>query len=102
MIGKYIKRAIGILFMATFVVACNSQKSQLIQEAREQGLRAAQALVATEHDNIIKMEGAILEAKACQSKYLLMGDTLAAREFDTAFREYLKIHDELLAKELFD
>ena len=44
----------------------------------------------------------ILDAKAVQSEYLLMGDTVAAQAFDAAFREYLVMHDELLAKELFE
>lgn len=102
MIRKYIKIIPVALLLVVFFGSCNSNKKEILQEARNRGMKAAQALVITDHDNIIKLESAILEAKACQSEYLLMGDTLAAREFDNAFREYVKVHDEILAKELFE
>lgn len=89
---------------ATFILlpaACSNAKSEYEDAARERATVAAKALIATDHNDIFKMENMILEAKAVQSEYLLMGDTVAAEAFDIAFREYLSANDSLLAKEMF-
>ncbi len=77
-------------------------KSEYEQEARERAIIAAQSLIATDHENIMKMEAEILNAKAVQSEYLLLGDTLAAQAFDKAFRDYVAANDSVLAQEIFN
>ena len=47
------------------------------------------------------MQEAILEARATASKYMILDDTVALREFDEAFHNYLKEKDPQLAKEIF-
>lgn len=95
----------GVLFaLALTAIACGSGGSKSIyeQEARERAVLAAQALIATDHGNIMKMEEMVLDAKAVQSEYILMGDTIASRVFDEAFREYVTANDAELAKEIFN
>ncbi len=101
MIKNKINLCLPVLLLLLLVSACKSNPDYR-EVAGERAVAAAKALVATDHNNPIKMEQMILDAKAVQSEYLLMGDTVAAQAFDAAFREYLVMHDELLAKELFE
>lgn len=92
-----------ILYAIVFTLLCScSVKSEYEQEARERAVVAAQSLIATDHENTMKMEAEVLNAKAVQSEYLLLGDTLAAQAFDKAFRDYVTTNDSLLAQEIFN
>lgn len=95
------KGIILYVFVISLLCSCGGVKSKYEQEARVRAVVAAQALIETDHKDMIKMEEMILDAKAVQSEYLLMGDTVAAQSFDIAFREYLVVNDSLLAKEIF-
>lgn len=88
--------------VALLSISSCRQKSGYKEVACERAVTAAKALIATDHNDTIKMEQMILDAKSVQSEFLLIGDTVAAQAFDTAFREYMITHDELLAKELFE
>ena len=92
-------KALFLSMLAVLAVACGG--SEYIEEARERAIVAAQALVNSNHDDIMEMERLILDAKSIQSEYILKGDTLAAREFDTCFQNYLTANDSQLAKEIF-
>ena len=85
--------------LALFAIACGG--SEYVEEAKERAIVAAQALVNSNHDNVMEMERLILEAKAIQSEYLLRGDTVAAQAFDTSFQVYVTANDPQLAKEIF-
>ena len=83
------------------MVSCKAKVSYE-EVARERAVATAQALIAIDHNNTIKLEQKILEAKSIQSEFLMQGDTIAAQAFDSAFREYVMMNDEFLAKELFE
>lgn len=91
-----------LLYTFVFALLCScGAKSEYEQEARERAVVAAKALIETERDNIMKLEEKILSAKAVCSEYLLMGDTIASRAFDEAFKEYVLANDSVLAQEIF-
>ena len=83
------------------MVACGSSSSYE-ETARVRAVEAAKKVIATPHDNMNKMERILLEAKAVQSEYIMIGDTIAANAFDVAFREYIVANDQELANELFN
>lgn len=85
--------------LAVLAVACGG--SEYIEEARERAIVAAQALINSNHNDVMEMERLVLDAKAIQSEYILKGDTLAAKAFDTSFQNYVIANDSQLAKELF-
>lgn len=100
MIQKVIN--IAILLLATASIAgCRPHVSEYEEEAKARAVSAAQALIATDHNDTILMERMILDAKAIQSEYILAGDTVAAQVFDTAFKEYMLANDGDLAKDMF-
>ncbi len=94
-----------LLYLATaltlLLAACGEKKSPLDAEARDSGMRAAAALVATDHTDTMSMERAVMDAKAKQSAYALMRDSAAVRAFDEAFSSYLKQKDRPLYNALF-
>lgn len=97
-------KKIRLLFVTVVMIilaACGSSGSEYVEEAKERAVVAAQALVNSNHDNIMEMERLILDAKAIQSEYILKGDTVAAKAFDTSFQEYVTANDPQLAKEIF-
>ena len=91
-----------LLYTIAFASICScGVKSEYEQEARTRAITAAQALLSIDYDNTMKVERLILDAKAIQSEYLLLGDTVAVQAFDTAFREYVSANDSVLAQEIF-
>jgi len=90
-----------LLLVLTWLVACSEQKSPLDNEARSAGTRAAAALMAVDHSDTIALQRAILDAKACQSVYVLKRDSLAVQAFDEAFRVYLQEYDAKLYQSIF-
>ncbi len=75
--------------------------SPLEGQARRQGAEAAAAVVAVDHADTLALQEAILNAKALQSRYALMPDTVAVRVFDEAFRQYVSQHDDALYRAMF-
>lgn len=97
------KKVIFTIIAATLLVACGSSEGQSprSQEAREEGRAAALRLVAVDHSDTLAMQEAILDAHATKSKYIILDDTVAQREFDNAFRDALNEKDPSLAREIF-
>lgn len=100
MIRKTYKNTIFIA--ALLMMAACGNSSGYEEVARVQGIEAAKTIMAVPHDNMGKMERALLEIKAMQSEYMLKGYTLAVKAFDEAFKEYIIANDKELAEELFD
>ena len=90
-----------VVLMAALMAGCGEKKSPLDAEARDNGMRAAAALVAVDHTDTMSMERAVMDAKAKQSVYALKRDSAAVRAFDEAFRAYLKEKDKPLYQSIF-
>ena len=71
-------------------------------EAKERGIKAAEALLATDPTDTLAMQASVLEAKASQSEYALIDDSVAVEIFDEAFRDYVTAHNAKLAAEMFN
>ncbi len=97
------KKIFLTLSLILALAACGSGEGQSprSEQAREEGVAAATRLVATDHGDTLAMQEAILGARATASKYMILDDTVALREFDEAFHNYLKEKDHQLAKEIF-
>ena len=96
------RQLLMILAVALLLLgACGEEKSPLDAEARDNGMRAAAALVAVDHTDTMSMERAVMDAKSKQSVYALKRDSAAVRAFDEAFRAYLKEKDPNLYNDLF-
>lgn len=76
--------------------------SRMADEARQRAETAAANVVANDSVGIMQLQDCILQAKAEQSEYLLLGDTAAADTFDVAFRQYVERHNPRLASEMFN
>ena len=95
-----------IYIFATMVVAgvlygCSCAPDTRADEARERAVVAAQQLIDTDHSDTIALQHRILEAKVVQSEYVIAGDSIAVEAFDEAFRDYLMLHDGILAEAIF-
>lgn len=90
-----------LMFLALALYACKQGHSIYEEDAKMRAMKAAQALIESDHNDTIQMERMILDAKAIQSEYVLAGDSLAAQAFDAAFKEYMQTHDAPLAQEIF-
>lgn len=89
---------IGVL-LASISIGCS--RSENTNEAKEKAILAAKELVAADSLSEMELQNLILQAKATQSEYTLMGDTIAAAEFNKAFAEYIKQHDDSLSRAMF-
>lgn len=94
-------RCLWVILLTSVMMACSHEKSEYVAEAGERALVAARALVSANHDDTMQLESLILEAKAIESEYLLKGDTLAARAFESSFQEYVTANDPQLAQVIF-
>ncbi len=99
MYNRYI---IGILLVAG-LYGChgNKQTSPLSAEAQRRGVEAAKTVLTSNLSDEMELQFHILDAKAVQSEYILMGDTIAAGDFDEAFRKYITTNNKALSEELF-
>lgn len=76
--------------------------NRMAEEARQRAETAAANVVASDSAGLMRLQDCILQAKAEQSEYLLLGDTAAADTFDVAFRRYVERHNPRLASEMFN
>ena len=90
-----------LVALMVLTTGCAEKKSPLDADARDNGMRAAAALVAVDHTDTMAMERAVMDAKARQSVYALKRDSAAVRAFDEAFRSYLKVKDNQLYQSIF-
>jgi len=88
--------AVSILFSA-----CSAPTSPRSNEARTRAVAAAKILVAVDHSDTLALQRKILDAKSAQSEYTIIGDSIAARDFGTAFKDYLSAHDKSLYHAIF-
>ena len=63
---------------------------------------AAAKVVGTNPTDTLAMQRSILDAKAAQSEYALMGDSVAVEIFDEEFKKYVAEHNARLAGQMFD
>ncbi len=93
------------LTLTTFMAAaalCACHHSPHATEAKERGAKAAAALLATDPTDTLAMQTSVLDAKAAQGEYALIGDSVAVEIFDKAFREYVTEHNAKLAAQMFN
>ena len=100
---EMMKKVIFGFLMLVAALACHHGPghSPREQEARDRAAQAAAAVVATDHADTLALQQAILDAKAQQSEYTLMGDTVAVRVFEESFRDHLRQHDQSLFQAIF-
>lgn len=89
------------LLLAVGTVSCSRPWSPHTDEARQRAEQYAAKLIAVDRTDTLAMEHCIIEAKAAQGEYDLMGDSIAVRAFDEAFEDYLQKHDQKLAQLIF-
>lgn len=80
---------------------CTQRKSPLTEYARKSAQAQADTLLRIDRSDTLALQHGLLQAKAEQSKLLLMGDSLAAKEFDQAFEHALRSRAPELAREIF-
>ena len=81
---------------------CTGQQGSILcDEARDRAIDAAQALLDCDSTNIMQLQDRLLNARSIRSEYMLIGDTAAADTFDTAFRQYVRIHGRSMADQIF-
>lgn len=91
-----------ILLAATAMLAlCACRHSPHADEARHRAAEAAAAVVNTNPADTLAMQCSILDAKAVQSEYALMGDSVAVEIFDEEFQKYVTAHNAKLAGQMF-
>lgn len=98
---KHLKPLLLLLALAA-LGACTHSKYK--SEAHDRAISAATQLLALDtvaEPDTTALERAILQAKAIQGEYLLLGDTIAANEFDKTFRSTVTEADTALARLLF-
>ncbi len=88
--------------LITTAALCACHHSPHATEAKERGVKAAAALLATDPADTLAMQTSVLDAKAAQSEYALIGDSVAVEIFDQAFRNYVTEHNAKLAAQLFN
>jgi menaquinone-dependent protoporphyrinogen IX oxidase len=93
-------RYIAIAFIACCLQGCSTCSTRS-GEARQRAEKAAQELISTNHADTIALEAKILDAKSIQGEYAILGDSAAVKAFDEAFRNYVKQHDDSLARAMF-
>lgn len=78
--------------------------SPLAEAARYDADSAVSVLLKdlSETHNLMLMQGAVLKVKACQSKYIQLGDTVAAQIFDEQFKKTLRERNDSIAKLIVD
>ena len=101
--SKKIVLFFGFSLTMILFVSCSSKskESPNIETARQEAIESAKTLIKNRNAKLLEVQGYILDAKAEQSKYTLMGDTTAAREYDLAFKKYIEENNDSLAKILF-
>ena len=80
--------------------SCGDKTSPNSAQARAQARQAAATVLAIERADTFAMQEALLEASAKRSEYEIMGDTIAAGDFNRAFLDTIAKVDPQLAKEL--
>lgn len=92
-----------ILLAAAAVLALGAcRHSPHADEARQRAGEAAAKVVETNPTDTLAMQRSILDAKAAQSEYALMGDSVAVEIFDEEFKKYVAEHNARLAGQMFD
>ena len=99
--NNFIMRKLLILLAVAALMCGCGHRSKYADEAKALAEESAAVLVATDHSDTLALQRAILEAKAKQGKYSLLGDSVAVKIFEEAFEQYLRDNDEALARELF-
>ena len=94
------KILLSFLF-AGLMAACSGAWSPHADEARKRAEQCAAKLIAIDRTDTLGMERCVIEAKAVQGEYDLMGDSVAVIAFDEAYEAYLKQHDKKLAEMIF-
>lgn len=91
----------AVLVLLALLTCCGgNDTSPLSQQARKRGVNAAKELAAIEATDTFAIQKALVEAASLRSQYLLKDDSIAAKDFDAAFLEYLQRHKPQLAKTL--
>ncbi len=91
-----------LLAAAAVLVLGACRHSPHADEARQRAGEAAAKVVGTDPADTLAMERSILDAKAVQSEYALMGDSVAVEIFDEEFKKYVTEHNARLAGQMFD
>ncbi|MEF9923865.1 MAG: hypothetical protein RR854_04740 [Muribaculaceae bacterium] len=93
------KKLYATLFICSLFMSCSS--SEHSDEAKQRAILVAEELIKSDPNDEMKQQDIILKAKSAQSEYTLMGDSIAAKEFDIAFREYIEQHNDSLSAIMF-
>ena len=99
------KRVLFLLcIFGTFISCSQTERTEEITAdivaAQMEGRRAAGIILGPVWTDSAKLQNAIIEAKAKQSKYLLEGKTKSAEAFDSAFISTIRTVNPKLAKQI--
>ncbi len=90
-----------IAILAPGIVACKKTSPHSAQ-AKTRGLKCAYELLKIPATDTLALERSLINASAERSKYLLDNDTIAAHDFDRAYKKAVQRGNPQLAKEIFD
>lgn len=94
-------RLLPVLAMAMALACCGKQGSAHSAQARSEAVQEAKQLLQADTTDTFALQRSLLHAESVRSKYVIMGDTVAARDFDQALREVVVRKSPKLARKLF-
>ena len=92
-----------ILFLTFFSCAQTEHTEEVtadITAAKMEGRKAAGLILGPEWDDSLKLQKALLDAKAKQSQYVINGKPKSAEAFDSAFITTIRTVNPSLAKKI--
>ena len=92
---------LALIIMST---ACgkNEEKCKYLDEAVQQGGAAAWTLGHCDLSDTFAVQRIIIEIRSQRSRFVMLGDTVAANAFDKAFHDSLNNLNPVLCKTIFD
>lgn len=85
----------------SIAASCGRGESPHSAQARNDAVQEAKLLLQTDTADTFALQRDLLHAESVRSRYLLMGDTAAATDFDEALRDMVRRKSPKLAKKLF-
>ena len=102
--GKSLHLGVIIVFLFLLASCSRTEKTEgvtaEITAAQMEGRRAAGVILAPEWQDTTKLQNALLEVKAKQSRYIIENKPKCAEAFDSAFISTIRTVNPRLAKQI--
>ncbi|MDD2962134.1 MAG: hypothetical protein PHR45_08685 [Muribaculaceae bacterium] len=85
-------------FLASLSLSTSCSDNSEKEKAASQAIEVATLLINNCNSDEMTIQRIILDARSQGSEYILKGDTIAAQEYEKVFEDYIKAHNDSLAK----